>query len=117
MNINPLIEAVFNNFTVDGVVIPISHLIHLNKQESFLTYYTWSESPEEFADDIPILEGTYATIDVYSKGNFKNILKQVKKKLKDNGFTVTDTGYEDYEEDTGFYHVPVNFYYESEVDY
>ena len=117
MNINPLIESVFDNFTVDNVVIPIAHLHYKGKESTYLSYYTWSESPEEFADDVPILEGTYATIDIYSKRNFKNVLRQVKKTLKENGFTVTDTGPEDYEEDTGFYHVPVNFYYESEVDY
>ena len=75
MNINPLIESVFDNFTVDNVVIPIAHLHYKGKESTYLSYYTWSESPEEFADNVPILEGTYATIDIYSKRNFKNILK------------------------------------------
>ncbi len=117
MNINPLIESMFNGFTVDGIDIPIAYQLNEEKRDIFLTYYTRIERPEEFADDLPILEGTYGTINIYSKLDFKLLLKEVKRILKKNGFTVTDSGPEDFEEDTGFYHIPVNFYIESEVDY
>ena len=117
MNINPLIERAFTGFTVDGINIPIAYQLYEGNRTAFLTYYTRIERPEEFADDIPIFEGTYGTINVYSKSDFKNLLREVKRILKNNGFTVTDAGPEDFEEDTGFYHIPVNFYFESEVDY
>lgn len=117
MNINPLIESMFNNFTVDGIDIPIAYQLHEESGGTFLTYHTRIERPEEFADDLPILEVTYGTINIYSKLDFKNLLSEVKRTLKNNGFTVTDSGPEDFEEDTGYYHIPVNFYYESEVDY
>jgi len=51
----------------------------------------------------------YGTIDIFSKGNFKGILKEVKKILKANNFTWTDNGPETFERETGYYHVPVNF--------
>ena len=51
----------------------------------------------------------YGTIDIFSKGNFKGILKEVKKILKANNFTWTDNGSETFERETGYYHVPVNF--------
>lgn len=114
MNINPIIEKAFENFVVDGIKIPISYMKYKGDAKSYLTYYTYMTRPEGFADDVPVLVGTYATIDIFSKGNFKKILKEVKKILKENKFTWIDDEAEDYEENTGLFHVPVNFYMESE---
>ncbi len=109
MNINPKLEEVFKDFIVDNVEIPISFMRYGGDKTAYLTYYTWLESPELFFDDDYHTEIIYGTIDIFSKGNFKNILEEVKKKLKENGLTWTDNGPETFEEDTGFFHVPVNF--------
>ena len=111
INVNPLIEEIFSNFTVSGKVIPISFLNYTGDSDVYLTYYTWFDKPENFYDDENHAEISFCTIDIYSKGNFKNILEEVKTKLKENGFTWTDNGPETYEQDTGYYHVPVNFCY------
>ena len=50
----------------------------------YLTYYTWYEQPENFFDDEYHTEVAYGTIDIFSKGNFKAVLKEVKKVLKKN---------------------------------
>ena len=104
MNINPIIERIFANYNV-----PISYMKYTGKSNSYLTYYTWKELPDDFSDDDNDIEIAYGTIDIFSKGNFKEIITDVKRILKDNGFLVTDVGSEMYEEDTQFYHVPVNF--------
>lgn len=111
ININPLIEAAFTNFTVGTKHIPISFLNYTGKSDTYLTYYTWYEKPNNHYDDEYHAEIVYGTIDIFSKGNFKDILKQVKNKLNQNGFTWTDNGSESFEKDMGYYHVPVNFYY------
>lgn len=112
MNINPKIESAFKDFKVDKTKIPIEYQQYKGKATTYLTYYTYYEEPAEFSDDEVELECTYGTIDIFCKGNFKKVLKEVKKVLKNNGFTVTDCGPEDFEEETGFHHVPVNFYLE-----
>lgn len=104
MNINPIIENAFKNYK-----IPISHIKYNGKSDSYLTYYTWQELPDDFSDDDNDIEIAYGTIDIFSKGNYKETLKDVKRILKDNDFLVTDVGAEMYEEETQFYHVPVNF--------
>lgn len=104
MNINPIIERAFENYNV-----PISYMKYTGKANTYLTYYTWKELPDDFSDDDNDIEIAYGTIDIFSKSNFKEILTDVKRILKDNGFLVTDVGSEMYEEDTQFYHVPVNF--------
>ena len=109
MNINSIIEKAFADFKVNGKVIPIAFLNYTGNSDVYLTYYTWSLKPENFYDDENHSEIAYGTIDIFSKSNFKDILESVKIKLKENGFTWTDNGPETYEQDTGYYHVPVNF--------
>ena len=109
MNINPLIESAFKDFSINKKRIPIAFLSYTVKAETYLTYYTWQEQPENFYDDDYHAEIAYGTIDIFSKGNFKDILKDVKTKLRENGFTWTDNGPGTFERETGYYHVPVNF--------
>jgi len=109
MNINPILEEIFKDFIVDGATIPISFMQYGGDKTAYLTYYTWYEKPELFSDDDYHAEVIHGTIDIFSKENFKNILESVKKKLKENDLTWTDNGSETFEEDTGFFHVPVNF--------
>ena len=110
ININPLIEETFKNFKVGEKNIPIAFLSYTGKADTYLTYYTWQEQPENFYDDDYHAEIIYGTVDIFSKGNFKNILKKLKQRLKENGLTWTDNGPESFERDTGYYHIPVNFY-------
>ena len=94
---------------MNGKVIPISFLNYTGNSDVYLTYYTWLEKPENFYDDENHSEIAYGTIDIFSKNNFKNTSQAVKSRLKENGFIWTDNGPETYEQDTGYYHVPVNF--------
>ena len=109
ININPIIESAFSDFEVNKKHLPIAFLSYTGNADSYLTYYTWQEQPENFFDDEHHTEIAYGTIDIFSKGNFKGILKEVKKILKANKFTWTDNGPETFERETGYYHVPVNF--------
>ena len=109
MNINPLIESAFKDFEINKKRIPIAFLSYTGKADTYLTYYTWQEQPANFFDDEHHAKVAYGTIDIFSKGNFKSILKEVKKILKANKFTWTDNGPETFERETGYYHVPVNF--------
>lgn len=77
-----------------------------------MTYYIWYEESDNFYDDEYHAEIAHGTIDIFTKNNFKNILGKVKIKLKEIGFTWTDNGPEEFEKETGYYHVPVNFYAE-----
>ena len=81
----------------------------------------WLKCPTELGgipDKIELLgEFTYNNTKCFaykfSKSNFKDILESVKEKLMQYGFTWTDNGPGTYEQDTGYYHVPVNFCAES----
>ena len=46
-------------------------------------------------------------VDLFSKDDFTDLLKSTLEVLKQAGFTISSVDPEDYEKDTGFYHVPI----------
>lgn len=102
MNINPLIIS-----ALDGIGCPVSPIKHNGAEDTYIVFYTYSETPELFADDEAIGETTYGTVNIYSKGNFKALAKEVKSRLKQAGFVVRGSGPEGYELDTGYYSYPI----------
>ena len=92
ININLIIEEAFSDFEINKKRILISFLSYPSKADMYLTYYIWHEQPENFLDDEYHPEVAYGTIDIFSKGIFKDISKEVKKVLKKNNFTLTDNG-------------------------
>jgi hypothetical protein len=109
MNVNPLIEEIFKNFEVDGEQIPVNFLFYTGKSDSYLTYYTWQNTAKDFWDGMHHAETASVTIDVFSRKNFKNLVEAVKQKMIEGGFTWTDNAAETYEQDTKYFHVPMNF--------
>lgn len=107
MNINPKIIS-----ALDGIGRPISPIVHNGTEDEYIVFYTYAEVPEMFADDECIEEGTYGTVTIYSKGNYKALAKDVKNRLKQAGFIVRSAGPEGYEADTGYYSWPIEIYIE-----
>lgn len=107
MNVNPLIENALSN-----IGCPVSPIRYRGKSDTYITYYTTLESDEIFADDIAVGAGTEVTVDVYSKGNFKSLVKEVRKRLKRAGFSILPSGLELFEPETGYYHVVIEIYIE-----
>lgn len=111
MNVNPLIEQ-----ALDGIGCPVSPIIFDGDADTYITYYTMSEADEEFADDVAIGAGTEATVNVFSKSNFKSLVKEVRKRLRQAGFSVLPSGLELFESETGYYHVVIEIYIEGLED-
>lgn len=111
MNVNPLIEG-----ALADIGCPVSPIKYSGKADSYITYYTTSEADEIFADDVAIGAGTDATVDVYSKENFKRLVKEVRKNLKQSGFSILPSGLELFEPETGYYHVVIEIYIEGLED-
>lgn len=109
MNVNARIEKIFENFEVDSEKIPIFYQFYEGQAKKYLTYYSWLETPDNFADDTYHAEVCHLTIDVWSTKNFTKICENVKSKMRENGFIWTGTDAEFFERETGYYHVPINF--------
>jgi len=108
---NELIETIFKDFTVDKVKIPVKFLHYEGHGEPYIAYYNQDNDASLSGDDDLIGYVEYYDFDVYSKGNYKNIIEEVKKKLKDNGFVwqPSRSSMDMYEADTGYYHKTLNF--------
>lgn len=100
--------------TLKPLKIPIHFRNYSGKEDTYITFFTYLEQEEEFADNETILTGHYIHIDVFSKGNYNEIIKQAEKLLKANGFIKQRHFDAPYEKDTGFYHKILRYLYEEE---
>lgn len=108
---NSLIEKIFADFKVDNKSIPVSFLRYEGKSTTYITYQSISNSGTLSGDDEIIGYIDYYDIDIFSKSNYFNIVREVKKIMKANGFMWQPSmSSEDmYEEDTGYYHKTLCF--------
>lgn len=101
---NSEIENLFSNFIVDNKKIPVSFLEYTGGKETYVVYNSLGEEPTFFGDnEVLASEDTY-DFNIYTKGNFLKILRELKKKLKNNGWTWNEDSEDIYEEDTGYFH-------------
>ncbi len=110
---NELIEEIFKNFTVDKVEIPVSFMFYEGHGEPYITYMNQDADNSFSGDDELLGYVTYYDFDVYSTGNFLNIVESVKEKLKANNFVwqPSRSSQDFFETDTGYFHKTLNFAY------
>lgn len=110
---NELIETIFNNFNVDGVEIPVAFLKYEGHDEPYITYQQTDIDNSYSGDDDLLGYVIYYDFDIYSKGDYTNIINSVKKLLKENDFEwqPSQSSTDMYENDTGYYHKTLSFAY------
>ena len=108
---NELIEKIFADFKVDDKSIPVSFLKYDGKATTYITYQSISNSNSLNADDEILGYVDYYDFDIYSKGNYFKIVRELKNKMKANGFMwQPDMSSGDMlEDDTGYYHKTLCF--------
>lgn len=108
---NELIETIFRDFIVNGVKIPAKYLFYDGHGEPYITYMQIDADASFSGDDELLGYVDYYDFDIYSKGNYTDIIESVKKLLTLNGFKwqPSRTSPDMYETDTGYYHKTLNF--------
>ena len=105
MNMNKVIlEA------LKPIGIPVSFQIYSGEKESYITFFIYNEKGEMFAEDEEAITGVYIQVDVWTKGDYTDIVKRVKELLKLEGFQ-RSSEIDLYEDDTGIYHKGIRFFY------
>ena len=115
---NSLIETIFSNFQVNGYDIPVSFLRYNGKATTYITYMHY-DSDNSFSGDNELLGWVeYYDFDIYSKGNYLNIIESVKELMKQNGFMFQPSrcSADMYEDDTGYFHKTLSFAIEREEE-
>ena len=108
---NKLIETILANFTVDKKPVAVAYMYYQGHGEPYIVYMQQDADGSLTADDE--LQGyvDYYDFDVYAKGNYHAIVKELKRILKENGFVwqPSRSSADMYETDTKYYHKTLNF--------
>ena len=116
-DIRTLITTIFANFTVDEKTVPVSFMRYKGKENTYVTWMQY-DMDNSYAGDNELLGYVgYYDFDVYSKGNYANIIEAIKEKMKDNGFMFQPSRCSPdlYEDETGYYHKTISFAIEEEI--
>lgn len=113
---NEEIKTIFKDFNVDNKSIPVSHILYKGKSKTFVTWLITSESPVLSGDDQAIYSIVQLDVDVFSDGNYLNIIKEIKKVMKNNDWNWLEDSIEMYEDDTELYHKTITFEKERFID-
>lgn len=108
---NSTIMSAFKNFTIDGNKIPVAFLRYDGNSTSYVTFMQTDADEALSADDNLVNYVEYYDFDVYSKGNYTNIVEGIKLILEAHGFRWQPSrDSEDmFEDDTGYYHKTLSF--------
>lgn len=103
---NELIERIFANYTY-----PIAFMHYVGSSETYITYQQ-THIDTTFSADNEIQDYLdYYDFDIYSKGNYLQIIEDIKTIVKQNGgyFIPSMCSGDMYEEDTRYYHKTLCF--------
>ena len=102
-----------NKLTIDSLKplkIPVCFQRYSGKAEAYVTFHEYLETGEEYEDDEETLTAHYVQVDVWSKNDYTEIVKEAKNLLRAAGFKRLSE-IDLYEEDTKVYHKGLKFYY------
>lgn len=97
--------------TLKGLGVPVERLKYGGKAASYITYQLVVGRDTFFSDDEEGAQEYTYQVHIFSKKDYFALIQSAKKALKAAGFYGIEIGAEVYEQDTGFYHVPVEIKY------
>lgn len=95
--------------TLSTLKVPVQRLVFKGKEKP-PTYVTWqyiNSPPSNYADDESQTTDHTMRVHIFSKNNYSTLLENLKRALKNAGFTISSIDGEIYEEETGFFHRPI----------
>ena len=97
------------NLIIANEKIPIAHLRYKGNSKKFVTWTITGETPALSANDEDLCSICSVDVDIFSDGNYLDIERQIKQKMKNNDWVWVEDSEEMYEEDTGLYHQTISF--------
>jgi hypothetical protein len=91
--------------------VPVRFQNYTGKANTYITFFTYLDKPEQHADDAELTTGHYVQVDVWSKGDYTDLVNTIHQKMLDAGFTKQNF-YDLYEQDLGIYHKAMRFFKE-----
>lgn len=96
---------------LSDIEIPVKFQTYTGKADTYITFFTYLDKAEQHADDQETATGYYIQIDVWSKSDYTEIVKDVHQHMVNANFTKLNF-YDLYESDTKTYHKVMRFFKE-----
>lgn len=96
-----------------GIDVPVTFQTYSGKSDPYITFFTYLDKPEQHADDQEIATGYYVQLDIWTKGDYTELVKTVHDRMKRAGFRKINF-YDLYEKDTTVYHKVMRYVFERE---
>ena len=107
---NEELKSIFGDaVTVGEVSVPAAHLRYKGNETTFLTWTITGEEPALSADNLPLYSVVAVDVDVFSTGNYLDLVTEIKRLMLGHDWVWTGDSPEMYEEDTGLYHKTISF--------
>ena len=97
--------------TLDSLGFPCERLLCSTQADTYLTFQLVTGQETGFADDDTDMTQYTYMVHIFSKSDYISLIRQLKKSLKAAGFFNILIGAEMYEQDTGYYHIPITVHY------
>ena len=91
--------------------VPVSFQHYSGEADTYITFFTYLDKPEQHADDGELITGHYVQIDVWSKRDYTSLVKTIHQRMLNAGFTKQNF-YDLYEQDLKIYHKAMRFFKE-----
>ena len=106
MNVDSTLKAL-----LDKLGVPVARLKYTGRAACFIVYQLVVGRDTFFSDDEEGAQEFTYQVHVYSKSDYFDLLQRLKTALKAAWFYGITIDAEVYEQDTGYYHVPVEIKY------
>ena len=103
------LKTIFNNFKVKNKSVPVAHLRYIGKSKTYVVWTLLDEDPALYGGDECLYSICSVDIDIYSDSNYLDIMEEIKKIMKNNGWIWIGDSEEMYEDDTELYHRTCSF--------
>lgn len=103
-----MVDTEVNN-TLKTLGVPVARLFYKGKAGAFITFQLVLGARSVFADDECEGKEYIYRADIFSKKDYSELLEKTVAALERLGCYEITIDPEDYENDTGYYHVPVTF--------
>lgn len=90
--------------------VPVAFQKYNGKAETYITFHEYLAAGKEYEDDEESLTAHYIQVDVWSKADYTDVVKNIKELMLKAGFKRLNE-IDLYEEDTKIYHKGLKFYY------
>lgn len=109
MNLNRLIRD-----TLTPLGVPVSFANYNLTADTYIVFIEYNQASRMNADDEELLTKHFFQVDVFSKGNYLQLVKDVKQRMKEAGFGRMFES-ETYEEEMKMYRKILRFNYEPKI--